>query len=222
MNIQSIGQKKYNFLCAPTRKTLKLLIAHLKASHHEENHAEIALLENLLPLLEWELASKDVVNAETNTKEQHETEHRFHDISFYVDYEQPAFSPRHFHEISATAQLSFINGLHDIEWLEGVPVRTCIDQRILFVQALPSQRSLNVMLTGKFSTAPQMFISFPFALVKYDTCSSNIDPCGQFDQYAYICYPAGSEEKILSRLVFYELSFAVTPNDLFHSLTINF
>lgn len=133
-----------------------------------------------------------------------------------------ASKPKATLRVPASAQWCFINGLGDMEWIEGSCVRQCLEDRLLHAQALPSPEKFEVSITGKLQLEPVLMICTPFHSISYIAELHEATETEEWKTYRYLCSADHIEEGCELKDILYELAFSVTPGDYFRELSYTF
>jgi hypothetical protein len=209
MDQRLINEKRKQVLLSPSRKNVESLLEALKGSTSGLWDKDVAFLESLFPqerVTQGKDASVMLISTKASDKPKAEgTEPR----------SQPSPGPaRVCLTVPATAQWSFINGLGDMEWIQGECVRQCLEDKLVHAQALPSPSSFGVSITGRFKTDPYAEVSTPFHSMNYRVSPAGSAEKNNWTTYRYECELIHDERHDgTQRDILYELAFSTTSGD---------
>jgi len=133
-----------------------------------------------------------------------------------------ASKPKATLKVPASAQWCFINGLGDMDWIEGSCVRQCLEDRLLHAQALPSPEKFEVSITGKLQLEPVLQICTPFHSISFIAELNETTETEEWKTCRYLCSTDQNEEGCELKDILYELAFSVTAGDYFRELSYTF
>ena len=209
MGHSELNAKKKDILLNPCRDNIESLLQALRASSPSFSDKNIEFLKSLFLL---------------NNESQHNTQPlsfangKASDGSKTVNAElHRAHVPNQkffYLKIFATDQLSIINGLGDIEWIQDYFVRQCLNDKLVFLQALPALRKFGISITGKFAHIPNAYISPPFHPKNYIVTAAGRSEKNEWTTHYYECELHHNERlDNMKENILYELVIDTTVGD---------
>ena len=209
MEHSEINTKKKDILSNPCRGNVESLLQALRASSPGFSDKNIEFLKSLFSLSNEPQDNTQLlsfVNGKSSdgTKTGNAEPHRVPDPNLKLLYLK----------ILATDQLSIINGLGDIEWIQDYFVRQCLNDKLVHIQALPSLRKFGISITGKFTHTPNAYISQPFHPNNYIVTAAGRSEKNEWTTHYYECELLHNERlDNVKENILYELVIDTTAGD---------
>jgi hypothetical protein len=217
MNRKAIIQMKKQILLNPTGENIAKLVNELKRTGSEPFSRDLTLISSLAK--QTNQSSEDYRRMQAIAPEDTDTAKP---KGVEAESRRGIRKAQAKINVPASAQLCFINGLGDMEWIQQECVRQCLEDMLLHAQALPRPEAFEVSLTGKFQSQPALTICTPFHSIDYNVETKEPKKTEEWTTYQYQCSVEHQANQDGKTNILYELAFKVSAGDYFQKLSYSF
>lgn len=212
-----INEKRKQIFLDPTRENIDNLIMAFKDLNPVVFNSDIAFLDALQPLGRTVRPNHAPIKAiapkanNKNKKAKPKESNAASPMQALVSVKVPA-----------SAQWSFVNGLGDMEWIQGRCVRRCMEEMVVHAQALPIPKVFEISITGRFEKIPNAQVRTPFHSMIYRVETADSTEKSEWTCHTYQCQLESEHDEYGHKEILFEFLFSVSDGDYILDLVYSF